>query len=149
MATEMTKRSGLKGQGAYEKNTLSFHHKLRLARYLEARKDQLLRDRPRYETVAADASKELEIEVHESIVRSTARATGLLWKQIQTRRDNSRLALHHNNTRNQINLLKQQVGALKKAVCVLCSRLGEEPPIDLTQFWPAMTPEDNSQPTNP
>ncbi len=132
-----------KGNGTYEKSALPFAQKLRIAHFLEAHKERLFRDRPRYKTTAEEVSKELGIHVSHHTLRNVAKATGIHWRQVQHRKNTGQGAKGHNWTRNSINLLLQQVDCLRNAICTLCSRVGmEDYPIDITRMWPMAEPED-------
>lgn len=121
-----------KGQGSFEKDCLSFAQKLRVARFVEAHKERLLRDRPDFKDVAAEISKELGFNLTGNSLRGVAKATGVYWKKLQVRTGVKRPS----RIRSRIALLTAQVQALRSAVSILCSRLGESPPAEVTSMWP-------------
>lgn len=125
-----------KGGGSYIKNTLSFKDRLRLLEWLRSHKDKFFTERPRYETVAEQASKELELEISSNVCRSTAKDGGIRWRPIYTRKDTGKPHRYHNNTRDSINLLKRQVTALKTALRGLYRKLGEQVDPEIGELWP-------------
>lgn len=144
---------GKKGQGAYEKNTLSFHQKLRLVRFLEARRDKLLEERPPFAAVAIDAARELEIPVNEQNVRNAGKAAGVYWKARLAERAEHRTrgAGKAPKTRVVIAGLMKQIEMLRLALTSLYEAYGDPAPRGLTSGWPGPrpTPEDNGQPAEP
>lgn len=129
---------GKKGMGKYLKKTPSLVVRLRIVKWLEAHKNELLAERPRYAKVTEDINKELMIDVTEQTVHSTAKAAEIFWKEIPNRKDTSKKHPSHNMTRARVVNLQRQVLALRKALQILCTRIGESHPAEITDLWPVM-----------
>lgn len=137
---------GTKGKGKFLKKTPSFADRIRILKWLEARKEELLAERPRYDKVAEDIRKELQIDASGQTIRYTAKAGGIHWREIGMRSESGKKHVKNptkNQTRDAVILLKRRVNSLLKALQVLYARLGERMPPEIIDgnegLWPVGT----------
>lgn len=137
--TESPKKKLAKGQGAFVKNQLPFAQKLRIVRFLEARRDRLMEERPPFAAVALDAAEELGIPVCESNVRAAGKAAGVYWKARQAERPEhmSSRAGKKVTTKDIIELQRRQIEMLHIAIVHLYEIYGDVLPKGLADDWPA------------